>query len=228
MFATFSSGRRSQRSQIHSIKLAIPLSKLRVAPDGSPATLHSPANAHPLKVVTGKRNLLILDLARTTYNEQRQVIATRVKFKKDDLEQAQAAQAATQETKTQAEANKEHLEQHNEELEMQNEALQKQQAQSRRAELYGSGCSDKEPIHSLQMLHKSRQDAHTTDATDSGSPAVQYYGYSIVDLYEKSRTHLGLAKDAPIPRPVQPPPLGRVIAFPQVGGLHHRYERQAA
>jgi peptidoglycan hydrolase CwlO-like protein len=64
-----------------------------------------------------------------TYNQQRQVIATRVKFKKDDLEQAQAAQAATQETKTQAEANKEHLEQHNEELEMQNEALQKQQAQ---------------------------------------------------------------------------------------------------
>jgi hypothetical protein len=112
-----------------------------------------------------------------TYNQQRQVIATRVKFKKDDQEQAQAAQAATQETKTQAEANKEHLEQHNEELEMQNEALQKQQAQSRRAELYGSGCSDKEPIHSLQMLHKSRQDAHTTDATDSGSPAVQYYGY---------------------------------------------------
>jgi hypothetical protein len=43
-----------------------------------------------------------------------------------------------------------------------------------------------------------------------------------------SRTHLGLAKDAPIPRPVQPPSLGRVIALPQVGGLHHRYERRAA
>ena len=45
---------------------------------------------------------------------------------------------------------------------------------------------------------------------------------------EKSRTHLGLAKDAPIPRPVQPPSLGRVIALPQVGGLHHRYECRAA
>jgi hypothetical protein len=43
------------------VRIAIPLSKLRVAPDGSHATLHSPANAHPLKVVTGKRNLLILD-----------------------------------------------------------------------------------------------------------------------------------------------------------------------
>ena len=48
------------------------------------------------------------------------------------------------------------------------------------------------------------------------------------EYYEKSRTHLGLAKDAPIPRPVQPPSLGRVIALPQVGGLHHRYERRAA
>jgi hypothetical protein len=43
------------------VRIAIPLSKLRVAPDGSHPTLHSPANAHPLKVVTGKRNLLILD-----------------------------------------------------------------------------------------------------------------------------------------------------------------------
>src|SRR6516225_3524604 len=51
---------------------------------------------------------------------------------------------------------------------------------------------------------------------------------SYFEHYEKSRTHLGLAKDAPIPRPVQPPSLGRVIALPQVGGLHHRYERRAA
>ena len=41
------------------VRIAIPLSKLRVAPAGSHATLHSPANAHPLKVVAGKRNLLI-------------------------------------------------------------------------------------------------------------------------------------------------------------------------
>lgn len=35
-------------------------------------------------------------------------------------------------------------------------------------------------------------------------------------------------KDAPIPRPVAPPRAGRVVAIPQVGGLHHRYERHAA
>lgn len=63
-----------------------------------------------------------------TYNEQRQVIATRVKFKKGDLEDAQTAQAATHETKTQAQANKEELVQQNQELKAQNEALQEQQA----------------------------------------------------------------------------------------------------
>jgi len=51
---------------------------------------------------------------------------------------------------------------------------------------------------------------------------------SYFDYYEKSRTHLSLAKDAPIPRSVQPPSFGRVIEIPQVGGLHHRYERRVA
>ena len=46
--------------------------------------------------------------------------------------------------------------------------------------------------------------------------------------YEHSRAHLSLKKDAPIPRPVATPPDGRVVAIPQVGGLHHRYERSAA
>ena len=48
------------------------------------------------------------------------------------------------------------------------------------------------------------------------------------DYYERSRTHLSLDKDAPIPRSVQPPELGTVVELPQVGGLHHRYERRAA
>jgi putative transposase len=49
-----------------------------------------------------------------------------------------------------------------------------------------------------------------------------------VAYYSRTRTHLGLNKDAPVPRPVVPPTAGRVIAIPQVGGLHHRYERRAA
>ena len=51
---------------------------------------------------------------------------------------------------------------------------------------------------------------------------------SFSTYYHWSRTHLSLAKDSPEPRAVQPMELGRIVAIPQVGGLHHRYERRAA
>jgi dienelactone hydrolase len=34
--------------------------------------------------------------------------------------------------------------------------------------------------------------------------------------------------DCPEARPVQPPEQGKVIEVPEVGGLHHHYERVAA
>jgi transposase InsO family protein len=43
--------------------------------------------------------------------------------------------------------------------------------------------------------------------------------------YHRSRLHLSLDKDSPDSRSVQS--VGRVIAFPEVGGLQHRYERVA-
>jgi len=46
--------------------------------------------------------------------------------------------------------------------------------------------------------------------------------------YHGTRTHISLGKDSPEPRPIQPPKVGHVVAVPQVGGLHHRYERRAA
>jgi putative transposase len=46
--------------------------------------------------------------------------------------------------------------------------------------------------------------------------------------YHHSRTHLSLDKDSPHPRPISPPTVGPVVAIPQVGGLHHRYDRRAA
>jgi hypothetical protein len=52
--------------------------------------------------------------------------------------------------------------------------------------------------------------------------------FGVMAYYERSRTHLALDKDAPIPRPIAAPADGRVVAIPQVGGLHHRYERRAA
>src|SRR5215469_10053907 len=51
---------------------------------------------------------------------------------------------------------------------------------------------------------------------------------SYFEYYHRSRTHLSLGKDAPEPRAIQPPEMGSVVAVPQVGGLHHRYERRAA
>lgn len=51
---------------------------------------------------------------------------------------------------------------------------------------------------------------------------------SYFDYYHRSRTHLSLGKDTPEPRPIQPPEIGPVVSMPQVGGLHHRYERRAA
>ena len=46
--------------------------------------------------------------------------------------------------------------------------------------------------------------------------------------YNRTRTHLAIEKDAPERRAVHDRDLGEVIAFPEVGGLHHRYERRAA
>ena len=50
---------------------------------------------------------------------------------------------------------------------------------------------------------------------------ASYFAY-----YHRSRTHLGLDKQCPIPRQVSS--IGRIIEIPQLGGLHHRYERVAA
>jgi hypothetical protein len=50
-----------------------------------------------------------------------------------------------------------------------------------------------------------------------------YFSY-----YHRTRPHLSLEKDSPEPGAVQPPDMGRVVAVPQVEGLHHRYERRAA
>jgi putative transposase len=50
-----------------------------------------------------------------------------------------------------------------------------------------------------------------------------YFAY-----YQRSRTHLALAKDAPESRVVEKPESGRIVAIPQLGGLHHRYQRHAA
>ena len=50
---------------------------------------------------------------------------------------------------------------------------------------------------------------------------TSYFSY-----YHNSRLHLSLDKDSPDPRPVQS--VGKIVAIPEVGGLHHRSERRVA
>jgi len=49
-----------------------------------------------------------------------------------------------------------------------------------------------------------------------------------ISSYHHFRTHLSLAMDCPHSRAVAPPEMGKVLALPDVGGLHHHYVRQAA
>jgi len=51
---------------------------------------------------------------------------------------------------------------------------------------------------------------------------------SYLDYYHRTRTHLSLDKDCPEQRPIQAPKVGKIIAIPQLGGMHHRYQRLAA
>ncbi len=51
----------------------------------------------------------------------------------------------------------------------------------------------------------------------------EYFAY-----YHESRTHLGLEKDTPVSRPMQKRDAGPVASEPVLGGLHHRYFRDAA
>jgi transposase InsO family protein len=52
---------------------------------------------------------------------------------------------------------------------------------------------------------------------------------SYMRYYNFSRTHQALDLDCPVQRPVDPPSKGKkIVAIPEVGGLHHRYERRTA
>jgi putative transposase len=47
------------------------------------------------------------------------------------------------------------------------------------------------------------------------------------EYYHGCRPHLSLDRNSPVPREVESSSLGKVIAIPKVGGLHHRYTRAA-
>ena len=79
-----------------------------------------------------------------------------------------------------------------------------------------------------QFVRSATGQRHSADEEKDGLKHA-----SILSCYAQGinvgRAVLILANDnAPIPRPIAAPGEGRVVAIPQVGGLHHRYERQAA
>ena len=47
------------------------------------------------------------------------------------------------------------------------------------------------------------------------------------EYYHNCRTHLSLNRNSPLPRPIDPPENGKIVAIPKVGGLHHWYRRAA-
>src|SRR2546426_1831341 len=92
-------------------------------------------------------------------------------------------------------------------------------------------------LYTLKVFHwfapernrsASGDDTQTAQQIVVNERTLRRHLKSFVAYYHQSRTHLGLQKDAPVARPVQGPETGRIVAFPEVGGLHHRYERRAA
>ena len=51
---------------------------------------------------------------------------------------------------------------------------------------------------------------------------------SYIRYFHADRTHLGLEKDTPISRVIEPANDAKIVALPRFGGLHHHYSREQA
>src|SRR5260221_3847754 len=74
---------------------------------------------------------------------------------------------------------------------------------------------------------RSAENVWITSSSSTSTICAAFYR-AIFQYHHDTRTHLSLGKDCPRPRRVHLPSTGNIIAFPEVGGLHHRYERRAA
>ena len=72
-------------------------------------------------------------------------------------------------------------------------------------------------------FHERTPPGQTTDAKDKELPVPRSGGRYVVELYNETRTHLSLDKDAPVSRAIQT--VGRIFARQVLGGLHHQYVR---
>src|SRR5205823_296053 len=89
--------------------------------------------------------------------------------------------------------------------------------------LHSTESSAKRPHRPSSSFHVRTPPGQTTDARDKELPVPRSCGCYVVELYNESRTHLALEKDAPLRRAIQR--CGAIITTPILSGLHHRYVR---
>ena len=92
---------------------------------------------------------------------------------------------------------------------------------------------DRDRVFGEQFRHRLKGMGITEVLTAPHSPWQNPYDLRRIltryfDYYHQARTHLALDKDAPDLRPIERPAKGIIMQLPEVGGLHHRYVRQAA
>jgi transposase InsO family protein len=83
-------------------------------------------------------------------------------------------------------------------------------------------CSHKQNAHVERLIGSIRREC-IDHAIVLGEAHLRRIMSGYARYYNESCTHLALRKDAPVSRSIEL--LGRVIAHPVVGGLHHRYPR---
>src|SRR5450631_4342297 len=84
-------------------------------------------------------------------------------------------------------------------------------------------CSGRRQNHPCRLSHECKLGDQTRDDADKEPREEPSCGRSQTSLYNETRTHLALDKDAPVSRPVQR--TGVISSRAILGGLHHRYAR---
>src|ERR1700730_2656507 len=84
-------------------------------------------------------------------------------------------------------------------------------------------CSERRHRQPSRRSHERKLGDQTKDDADKEPREERSCGRSETLLYNGTRTHLSLNKDAPISRAAEA--AGRILCRPILGGLHHHYAR---
>src|SRR5882672_173389 len=84
-------------------------------------------------------------------------------------------------------------------------------------------CSERRHHQPCRHSHECKLGDQTKDDADKEPREERSCGRSQTSLYNATRTHLSLNKDAPVHRGVEW--AGNVVCRPSLGGLHHQYGR---